>query len=512
MRYLRIIRWGIATVSFALTSVFFLDLANLVPPVFISTVLSLQAGPAIIHALGGSVLAGLGLAFVLTATVLAGRVYCSHLCPLGTLQDIFIWTAKRKFTHRKFPYSKPHYLIHYGISFVMISAAIGGSFFLLNLFEPFSSFGRILSNIIRPVIILCNNFAALFLSKHQMFLLYEIPLKGLGVSVVAATVIFLVGLFWLSFYYGRYFCNTFCPVGGVLSLVSRFSLFRITIDNEHCIDCGLCERVCRARCIDSEKRQINFAACVGCFDCLSSCPTVGMKYAFKKNRGLLQKPVDDGRRGVLAAASSGMLWLVAMKQPAPSAGPTFEETRRTPVVAPGARSIDRFTSHCTACHLCVSTCPTHVLQPSFFEFGLAGVMQPRMDYSVSYCNFDCTLCGRVCPTGAIQPVLPEEKKLLQIGKTHFVKEDCIVETKKTDCGACSEHCPTKAVKMVPYGKLAIPEVDNQYCIGCGACEHACPATPRKAIFVQSNPVHGVAKKREQVKLSEPVSTPQDFPF
>ena len=506
------IRWGIATLSLVFISIFFLDIANLVPPVFISSVLSLQAGPAIIHVLSASGLAVVGLTIVLTATVLVGRVYCSHLCPLGTLQDIFIWAAKRNFKHRKYPYTKPHYALHYGISLILITAALYGSFFLLNIFEPFSSFGRILSNVIRPLVILVNNAAALVLTKRQMFFLYEIPLKGLAVSVVATTVIFLAGLFWLSYYHGRYFCNTFCPVGGVLSLVSRFSLFRITIDNEHCIDCGLCERVCRARCIDSEKRQIDFAACVGCFDCLSSCPTVGMKYAFKKNKGPLQAPVDDGRRGVLAAASSGMLWLVAVKQPARSGEPTYEETRRTPVVAPGGRSINRFTSHCTACHLCVSTCPTHVLQPSFFEFGLAGLMQPRMDYSVSYCNLDCTLCGQVCPTGALQPILLEEKRLLQIGKTHFVKEDCIVETKKTDCGACSEHCPTKAVRMVPYGKLAIPEVDNQYCIGCGACEHACPATPRKAIFVQSNAVHGIAKKREELKLTPPVSSPQDFPF
>jgi len=512
VRYLRNIRWGIATLSLVLITIFFLDFANLVPPVFISSILSLQAGPAIIHVLGGSGLAIAGLAVILAATVLVGRVYCSHICPLGTLQDIFIWTAKRKFKHRKFPYSKPQYLLHYGISFIMIAAAIGGSFFILNFFEPFSSFGRILSNIFRPLLFLLNNFAALLLSKQQMFLLYEIPLKGLTVSVVAATLLFLGGLFWLSFYYGRYFCNTLCPVGGVLSLVSRLSIFRITIDNEHCIDCGLCERVCRARCIDSEKRQIDFAACVGCFDCLSSCPTVGMKYAFKKTKEPPQAPVDDARRSVLAAASSGMLWFFAAQQPAPAAGPTYEETRRTPVVAPGGRSINQFTSHCTACHLCVSTCPTHVLQPSFFEFGIAGIMQPRMDYSVSYCNFDCTLCGQVCPTGAIQPVLPEEKKVLQIGKTHFVKEDCIVETKKNDCGACSEHCPTKAVRMVPYGKLAIPEVDNQYCIGCGACEHACPAAPRKAIFVQSNAVHGVAKKREETKLISPVSTPQEFPF
>ncbi|HTY10207.1 MAG TPA: 4Fe-4S dicluster domain-containing protein [Bacteroidota bacterium] len=512
MRYLRTIRWVVATVSLVLVSVFFLDLANLVPPFIISSILSVQAGPTFIRLLSGWGAALAGVGFVLAATVMVGRVYCSHLCPLGTLQDIFIWSAKKNFKHRKFPYSKPRYLLHYVISVIIVASAAAGSFFLLDLFEPFSAFGRILSDIVRPLFILLNNAAALILTKQQLFFLYEIPLKGLALPVVAVTTVFVGALFWLSYFYGRFFCNTICPVGGVLSLLSRFSIFRITIDNEHCIDCGLCERVCRARCIDSEKREIDFAACVGCFDCLSSCPTVGMKYSYKKNNQPAPAPVDAERRKVLTAASISMFWLAMPKETASAAEPTYDETRKTPVVAPGGRSIQHFTDHCTACHLCVSTCPTHVLQPSFLEFGIAGMMQPRMDYSVSYCNFDCTLCGQVCPTGALQPVLHEEKKLLQIGKAHFVKADCIVETKKTDCGACSEHCPTKAVKMVPYGKLLIPEVDDQYCVGCGACEHACPVTPRKAIFVMANEVHAIAKKREETKIAAPVATPEEFPF
>ena len=494
-----------------LTTLFFLDFGSHVPPAIISLFLGLQAGPAFVSVIGSMGLAVFGLAIVIALTILMGRVYCSHLCPLGTLQDMFIWTSKRNFKHRKYPYKKPHFLFHYVFTSVLIASALGGSLFVLNLFEPFSSFGRILANLVRPLVVLTNNAAAFILTKQQLYFLYEIPLKGLAVSVVAATIVFLGGLFWLSYYHGRYFCNTLCPVGGVLSIISRASLFRIDIERSKCIDCGLCERVCRARCIDSKTLRIEYAACVGCFDCIDSCPENGMSYRFHWKKAPTPA-VDTRKREVLLNGSAAVLWLLGFQHTGGSDKPLFEESRKTPVVPPGACSIEHFSERCTACHLCVSSCPVHVLQPSFLDFGLAGIMQPKMDYSVSYCTFDCTLCGQVCPTGAIQKLLPEEKKSVQIGKTQFVKEDCIVETKKTDCGACSEHCPTKAVRMVPYGKLFLPEVDNQYCVGCGACEHACPTNPRKAIFVQSSAVHGIAKQRKEKQLEKPVSSPQEFPF
>jgi ferredoxin len=166
---------------------------------------------------------------------------------------------------------------------------------------------------------------------------------------------------------------------------------------------------------------------------------------------------------------------------------------------------------CTACHLCVSACPTHVIKPSLLEYGLAGFMQPRMDYKASYCNFDCVICTEVCPTGALTPLTLEEKHVLQLGKVVFVKENCIVHTEGTDCGACSEHCPTKAVDMRPYRKtLFLPEVYPDICVGCGACEYACPTDP-KSIYVEGNAVHLLAEKPELKPLEQP-DEEEDFPF
>jgi len=151
------------------------------------------------------------------------------------------------------------------------------------------------------------------------------------------------------------------------------------------------------------------------------------------------------------------------------------------------------------------------LLPAFTQYGISGIMQPVMDYHKSFCTYNCTVCTEICPTTALHPLVLEAKKLTQLGKSIFIKDNCIVKTEKTACGACSESCPTKAVYMIPYeGNLLIPEVNADICIGCGHCEYACPTTPYKAIFVDGNAVHKAAKKPEN-KESE-IKIPEEFPF
>ena len=55
-------------------------------------------------------------------------------------------------------------------------------------------------------------------------------------------------------------------------------------------------------------------------------------------------------------------------------------------------------------------------------------------------------------------------------------------------------------------------VDVTKCIGCGSCEHPCPSTPNKAIYVESNPIHLVAKKPESKKMELEITTGVEFPF
>lgn len=513
LKDLKQIRRVVSVLFLVLFSVLFLDLGNWIPDEWYAGILSMQLVPAVVRTVAGVGLWTIGAVLVLLLTLAFGRVYCSSICPLGTLQDLFIWIAKRRDRKRWFAYTKPDYAIHYGILGVLVVAAIAGSMLLINLLEPFSNYGRTMEGLVRPLLVGLNNAGAGVLGWFGVYWLHAIPLPGFRIVVVAVPLLSLVFIGWLSYRHGRLFCNFLCPAGALLSLAARFSFVKIAINLATCRDCGLCEMVCKARCIDAEKKTVDFAACVSCFNCIKACPTVGLEYRNPFERKAAAAPVDDARRALLRSA---VLPAVALLT---ASGDTLSEAQKAPrqlhpVTPPGSLGVDHFSAYCTACHLCITACPTQVLVPSLFDYGAAGLFQPKMDYHIASCTYDCTICSTVCPSGAILPLGVEEKKLVQIGKSKFVREDCIVITKKTDCGACSEHCPTKAVKMVPYEeKLMLPEVNEEICIGCGACEHPCPTTPRKAIFVEANVLHLTAKKPPKVEKPENERKAlEEFPF
>ncbi|MCX6133753.1 MAG: 4Fe-4S binding protein [Ignavibacteriales bacterium] len=519
MHPLKKIRVTIAVVVFVLVSAVFLDFTGRVPTWLMTVLGSLQLIPSLTRLVSGLTVASLGLLGVLLLTVAFGRVYCSTICPLGTLQDIVIRLSGRMRRRRWYRYKPAPIVVHYALLAVSAVFAVAGSMILVDLLEPFSNFGRIATNLGDPVLVSFNNAAAFVLSRLGIFLLFNIPLLHITAVAVLLTFAFLGLVVYLSYYHGRLFCNLLCPAGALLGLISRFSLFRISIVTERCTDCGFCEMVCKANCLDSGSKRIDVHACVGCFNCIDSCPTVALKFEGwgRKTKAPEERVVDSPRRaflGALVATGSAMVFPGQGPAGDPSASTaTYDASRGMPVTPPGSQSSDRFSNLCTACHLCISVCPPQVLSPSLFEYGLAGIMQPKMNYNASYCNYECVLCSQVCPTGAILPLDVAAKKEIQLGRASFVKDDCIVVAKKKDCGACSEHCPTKAVKMVPYEqKLVIPELNNEICVGCGACEHACPTTPRKAIYVVANAVHQKAKKPQEQKLEKLIDSQKDFPF
>ncbi len=525
-RVLKNARVVVSLVFFLLITFIFIDFSNSLSGRIIQGILYPQFIPSLIDFLALSGLAAAGFIFVILLTLVFGRVYCSTICPLGTLQDILIRIRQKIRPRKRFKKQPRFLLLRYGILLVSLLLLAFGLLTPLLLLDPYSNFGRIAANLFRPVYLWLNNTGALSLESMDIYTLYRVePGITHWFSVSFSAGFFLI-VAWLSVRYGRLFCNSLCPVGTLLGFISRFSFFRIRLDHSLCTSCGKCANVCKAGCIDVKNRKVDFSRCVMCFNCLGSCPSQGVLYRTRSRLPEKKTEVfDPSRRNLLAGsmiAATGLVPLALNAQGRRRQGggqkgkgrgdheprPVVKEY---PVSPPGSGSLEHFNDRCTACHLCVSACPSHVIKPAFLHYGLAGIMQPRLDYHASYCNFDCVVCTEVCPTGALRPISLEEKHTLQLGKVKFIKQNCIVFTDGTDCGACAEHCPTKAVSMRPFrGNLFLPEINPDICVGCGACEYACPTSP-KSIFVEGNPVHEVADKPVIEALEQP-DPEEDFPF
>lgn len=485
---LRKIRLTLAILFFGLITLLFLDFTGTIHAWF-GWMAKIQFLPAVL-ALNVAV-----IVFLVALTLIFGRVYCSVICPLGVLQDLFGWMGKKQKKNR-YSYSPAKNWLRYGVLVLFVAALVAGVGSFVALLAPYSSFGRIASNLLAPLYGWGNNLLAYFAERMDSYAFYEteVWMASLPTFIIAAvTLVVLIVLAWRG---GRTYCNTICPVGTVLGVLSRFSWLAPVIDTEKCNACGLCARNCKASCIDSKNHQIDYSRCVACMDCIEKCNKGAISYRPRKKQAKAAPVVDESRRSALTAtailASTSLLKAQDKKRDGGLA--VIEDKvvpeRKTRLVPPGALSIKNFEQHCTACQLCVSVCPNDVLRPST---GLLTLMQPEMSYENGYCRPECTKCGDVCPAGAIKPITREEKSSRQIGHAVWIKKNCIMHEDKVDCGKCMDACPTGAIQIVVNescsNKCKNVVVNTERCIGCGACEHLCPVRPLSAIYVEGHEVH-----------------------
>lgn len=389
---------------------------------------------------------------ILVVTLQIGRFYCAVVCPMGVFQDIFIWVHKLLFGKKHpYRYRKPQNWLRYTVLALFVVAMLLGLNSIAVLIAPYSAYARMVTGL------------------HA---------SGLVQWIAIATLV-VIGL--LSFTMGRLWCNTLCPVGSLLSLVSRYRLIGIRIDADKCAGCRKCEKGCKAMCIDVDNKKVDSSRCVNCFNCLSECKAGAISFSMKRKEES-EKTVDSSRRKFVAGTVAVGAAMAAQAQEQKLDGGLAAiankqvPDRKTPLKPFGAKSLKHFSTHCTSCQLCVSQCPEHVLRPST---KLETLMQPEMNYTDGYCRMACTRCSEVCPAGAIKPITQEEKTAISIGVAVVLKDNCV------GCGSCARHCPSAAISMVD-GK---PSVNETRCLGCGACEYYCPARPVSAIYVEGREIH-----------------------
>lgn len=509
---LKKIRLTLSIVIFALITIYFLDFRGVLPE-RMNFLTEIQFIPALLS-LNIIILISLVL-----LTLLLGRVYCSSICPMGIYQDIVAWLSKKRNKKKKYRYSTAKNTLRWSILVSTIVAFILGFNFLVGLLDPYGAYGRIATHLFRPIYLEGNNLLASIFTSFNNYTFYKVGIYLLSVSSTVIALITLLVIGYMAWRGGRTYCNTICPVGTTLGFISKYSLMKIQFVNEKCNMCGLCSMKCKALCIDSKNKQIDHSRCVTCFNCIEVCNRSAMKYSIGKPASLkptavakkinekekevekisvlnpiITNTINESKRRFLSASlitglAAGKLlaqeFSYGVLPMSEGILPKRELKRKIPIAPPGAVSFNHLREKCISCHLCVSKCPSHVIKPAFLEYGFGGIMQPKLYFDKGFCNYNCTVCGDVCPTGALLPLTIEEKNHTQMGKVQFILENCIVYYDETSCGACSEHCPTQAVYMIPYkGHLTIPATDPSICVGCGGCEYVCPAIPFKSIYVE----------------------------
>lgn len=430
-------------------------------------------------------------------TLLFGRIYCSVICPLGVYQDLIIWirrqiglfankvNVKRKVKAaqarkegreveavstlkaevKHFKYNRERRLPRYIVLGLTALAVFADIQLLVALIEPYSAYGRM----VHTAVGMCGGA--------------DIPVALM--IAAAATLIIISVSAWL---WGRAWCSNICPVGSLLGIISRFSLFKIRFDVDKCTACGRCGRGCKASCIDMHAHTVDASRCLVCFDCIGRCKEGAISYGpRKKSASKAPSESRDGasRRAFLTQAAMLTSIAVLGQEKRKDGGLAEIEDKQVPqrwgrIVPPGAGSVKDFYSRCTACQLCIASCPNSVLRPST---DLGHLLQPEMGYEKGFCRPECTACGEVCPAGAIRPVGKEEKLSIHIGMAEVNEDLCI------GCAKCSTICPSGAILMINEDGRKLATVVDTQCIGCGKCEFLCPVRPISAITVNGLEEH-----------------------
>lgn len=275
---MRLIRQIIAAVFILAITLHLCDFAY---PIFHSKAIRVAANIQLIPAL----LAGsfLTVAILILCTCLFGRIYCSTLCPLGILQDIVMrlskWTRKKRQQKSPVQYKKPRHILRYSILGLSALVVVLGSSYVLIWLDPYSIYTRLCSSIIQPLAVMLNNSIADIANAKGNYSIVPLVQVSVAPVVIISTLIIVGTVVYFSVKHNRLWCNTICPVGTLLGLISKYSYFKIRIDHSKCVSCKACAKACKSNTIDHiNDHKLDHSRCVTCYNCIGSCKKNAISY------------------------------------------------------------------------------------------------------------------------------------------------------------------------------------------------------------------------------------------
>jgi len=212
------------------------------------------------------------LALLVVLGVLFGRAWCSWVCPLGFMQDLF--SRVRKLLG----------ISHYNLSDTQKLVTVAGRWFLvlalislaLGIGIPHFFLRGYQYDLITPFCQICPGKQVFPLVQgrfHEMLAIDTISNVSAVMSWLA--IVFFTFYIVTTSFIRRLWCK-FCPMGAILGVFNRFSLLALRKEGKRCTKCGICLRSCPVQVNEvyeeKVKEKIDSSDCILCFRCVEMCP------------------------------------------------------------------------------------------------------------------------------------------------------------------------------------------------------------------------------------------------
>ena len=151
---------------------------------------------------------------------------------------------------------------------------------------------------------------------------------------------------------------------------------------------------------------------------------------------------------------------------------------------PFAQAELEFLLACTRCDKCIEACPHDVIFNLPARLGAQVAGTPAMDILNKGCHLcDDWPCVNACEPKALQLPVPAEDTAPPLPKLAYaeINTSSCLPYQGPECGACKPACPVPGAMTWDREK---PQINPEFCTGCGLCREACIVEP-KAVNISS---------------------------
>ena len=198
--------------------------------------------------------------FFILMGVLLGRFICGFLCPFGWFQDLLHKIPGKKFSTAKLKLLRYVKYIILVVFVILLPALVTNS---LGMGDPFFCKYICPQGVLEGALPLSITNAGIRSALGKLF--------TFKFSILTIVII-------LSILFYRPFCKWICPLGAIYSLFNKVSFLKINVDNNKCVGCQKCSKVCKmdVNVVESP----NHPECIRCGECIKACPTDALCYKY----------------------------------------------------------------------------------------------------------------------------------------------------------------------------------------------------------------------------------------